>query len=379
MHGKFTLMATVGADRKTHIVDTRSWKKVASLSFGYRSVAFHHRLPLLAVGGDDHAAVYDLSRGCSEGMILSHRFGRNDYTPHFVHFLRALDLLCVWTRWRILFFKIGGSWERVREIENNNGIRSLGGPYLGYKPMISFHPTRPLMVRRNRDRAVVSRLHIREDGFIEIEDLTVLVADSLDLLDFLYRGHIVSVAMGPQHVAVCFLEATVVNIMHDLRRMHYKQTIKVYELDRIADGYVSRPPVKITPKINLVPIGRVSGVLDAAVYFHPSKPRLAVACHRFLVVYDANSGVPLHRLNNHNACINDVAFHPRHPLLATSASDKRQKTCVYNLSPSAPATHPAKRGRWSEDEISVLMDAVKKKKKEGSGSWADIALVPAHR
>ena len=72
LHEKYTLMATVGADRETHIVDTRSWKKVASLPFGYRSVAFHHRLPLLAVGGDDNAAVYDLSHGCSGGSKSPH-------------------------------------------------------------------------------------------------------------------------------------------------------------------------------------------------------------------------------------------------------------------------------------------------------------------
>ena len=235
---------------------------------------------------------------------------------------------------------MGGDWERVREVDNPEGLNSLGGPYLGYKSMLDFHPTRPVMVRRWRDRALVSRLRVTPEGYVETEDITAFGARSLSCMEFLYRGHVVSVAIGPGHVAVCCLEAKVVNIMQELRRMHYKQTVRVYELNRILDGKVPRPPIEITPKIHMVPLGRVSGVLDVSVHFHPRKPLLAVACHRFLSIYDSNLGVPLRHINNHTACINDVAFHPLHPLLATSASDKRQKTCVYNLSPSAPGSTP---------------------------------------
>lgn len=377
VHPRFTVMASSGAGRTTRIVDTRTWTPIQTINHGYRSLAFHPTRPLLVIGGESSARIYDFSSGrfkLSRTLCLT----PEGYTQHYVRFVPGLNLLCVWARWKVIFFRVE-DWGRL--LCNNCQVHNTGGPYLGYKPTIVFHPTGspfPFMLRRWRDRATLSYLCLtKEREKIRVFDVQQFTIPSMmHPLGHRVRGHVLSVGLGKDHLAIGYARP----ISLGSEKLKSKQEVRLYRIKDVTDFTTGMwkpvtyetPSKLLHPVINSVPLARVSGVLDVSVNFHPSQPILAVSCHRHLQLFDVNSGKILQTLNGHSATINRVVFHPVLPLLITAASDKRRKVCVFNLSPDAPPySTPHKKGFWSPQEVVTLMAAVQRQKTKRN--WSEIA------
>ena len=352
LHPKFAVMASSGADRVTRIVDTRTWTHVQTIDYGYRSLAFHPSLPLLAIGGEYFARIYDFSSGHFRLTKNVFTLTPEGFAQHYVAFVPGLNLLCVWARWKVAFYRIE-DWQRL--LCGNNQVHHTGGPYLGYKPTIVFHPTGspfPFMLRRWKDRATLSYLCVSERrDTIRVFDVQQLTLPArIHPLGHRVRGHILSVGLGKEHLAIGYSDP----MLPDSSGSNLKSTqaVKLYRIDNVTNfttgiwaPVTSKTPCKVLrPMIYTVPLARVSGVLDVSVDFHPNQPILAVSCHRHLQLFDVNTGEILRILKNcHSATINRVVFHPTLPLLMTAASDKRRKVCVHNLSPDAPSATQEKK------------------------------------
>ena len=382
MHSKYSVMATTGADHTTRIVDTRSWKCTHTLPFGLRSVAFHPSRPIMAVGGDTHAEVYDFSSGQFR-KLKSIMLTKDGYCGHFVAFVPSLksgDVLCVYTRWSVDMRNIR-NWERIpfeaRSV--GEGPVRIGGPYLGYKRLIDFHADRPYMIRRWRNTATLSLLQLVPSDTMESLRITDMHTFKVEGLEFPRRGFVLGVAFGPNHLGVSVVEPAI-ELRTERARIVHRQRVQVVQLNTMFDcnsnGF-SR--VNVVPRRRIVPSSRVSGVLDPGVYFQKHRPHVVVSCHRYLDVFHANTGAFLHSIRCHTACINDVMIHPVLDIMVTVASDKRAKVCVHNTSPDAQPPKPQKRGRWDRDEINLLNYAVAKIQRQNNGQkdWSEISnLIP---
>ena len=364
-HPRHTLMATVAADKTVKVYDTRSWDCIASMEHALRSVDFHPVLPLLAVGGLNYASVlaFDNGKFVFEKRYLCCGDGIASGTPHFVRFMPQLQVLIVYTRWRVEFFD-DTDFERLgQEFTKDGCIHRLGGPYLCYKTMLCVHPTAPIIVRRYRDLAIVSKVARLACGLVRINDMHHIRVKGMGVPAHVARAHVLCVAVGQAHVAVSFSQPrrpSTASVQHP--RIVAQQFVKIMPLNCSKDTTtfkVGIPGPSVTAPIETVPTGRTSGVLDVAVALHPTRPLVAVSSHRFLSLHCANTGKRLRELNLHSACINAVAFHPTLPLLATAASDHRTKVAVVNIGPNAPPSRPPmKKGRWAKPELERLMRAV---------------------
>ena len=83
----------------------------------------------------------------------------------------------------------------------------------------------------------------------------------------------------------------------------------------------SKNPTRMLRRLDGAPHGFENNLIRAS--WSPDGLRVAAGSgDRTVVVWDAESARILYKLPGHKACVNDVDFHPKEPILASGSSDR---------------------------------------------------------